>query len=113
MVGFLQEKRGRAALYVVAAALGVAACTNIADRFGGGTPPAEPAAAPPAATVGAGQVKVGLILPLSGSAANVAVSMRNAAEMALEEFKNPNIQLLVKDDAGARWPRLRARAMCR
>jgi ABC-type branched-subunit amino acid transport system substrate-binding protein len=26
--------------------------------------------------------------------------MKNAAEMALAEFKNPNIQLLVKDDAG-------------
>ena len=102
MAGFLQEKRGtlRAAFYVAVTALGVAACTNIADRFGGGTPPAEPAA-PPSATVGAGQIKVALILPLSGSAANVALSMRNAAEMALEEFKNPNIQLLVKDDAGA------------
>jgi len=29
-----------------------------------------------------------------------ALSMKNAAEMALAEFKNPNIQLLVKDDAG-------------
>ena len=26
--------------------------------------------------------------------------MRNAAEMALAEFHNPNIQLLVKDDGG-------------
>ena len=26
--------------------------------------------------------------------------MRNAAEMALDEFKSPNLQLLVKDDAG-------------
>ena len=26
--------------------------------------------------------------------------MKNAAEMALAEFKNPNIQLLVKDDGG-------------
>src|SRR5215813_948192 len=26
--------------------------------------------------------------------------MKNAAEMALAEFKNPNIQLLIKDDAG-------------
>ena len=26
--------------------------------------------------------------------------MKNAAEMALAEFQNPNIQLLIKDDGG-------------
>ncbi len=61
-------------------------------------------AAPPqeAAPIGAGQVKVGLILPLtsSGNAAVAAQSMRNAAELALQEFNAPNIQLLVKDDGG-------------
>jgi ABC-type branched-subunit amino acid transport system substrate-binding protein len=52
--------------------------------------------------IGAGQIRVGLILPLSapGNAGVAAQSMKNAAEMALDEFKNPNIQLLVKDDAG-------------
>ncbi|MEJ2434598.1 MAG: penicillin-binding protein activator, partial [Pseudolabrys sp.] len=49
-----------------------------------------------------GQVRVGLILPLSaqGNAGIAAQSMKNAAQLALAEFKNPNIQLLVKDDAG-------------
>jgi ABC-type branched-subunit amino acid transport system substrate-binding protein len=53
--------------------------------------------------VGTGQVKVGLILPLSaaGNAAVAALSMKNAAEMALAEFQNPNIQLLIKDDGGS------------
>jgi len=53
--------------------------------------------------VGTGQVKVGLILPLSasGNAGVAALSMKNAAEMALAEFQNPNIQLLIKDDAGS------------
>src|SRR5712664_4084680 len=53
--------------------------------------------------VGTGQVKVGLILPLSaaGNAGVAAQSMKNAAEMALAEFQNPNIQLLNKDDAGS------------
>jgi len=53
--------------------------------------------------VGTGHVKVGLILPLSaaGNAGVAAQSMRNAAEMALAEFQNPNIQLLIKDDAGS------------
>ena len=35
-----------------------------------------------------------------GNAGAVAQSMRNAAEMALAEFNNPDIQLLVKDDGG-------------
>jgi ABC-type branched-subunit amino acid transport system substrate-binding protein len=47
-------------------------------------------------------VRVGLILPLSaaGNAGAAAQSMRNAAELALAEFANPNIQLIVKDDGG-------------
>jgi ABC-type branched-subunit amino acid transport system substrate-binding protein len=62
--------------------------------------PSGPAEQP--AAVGTGQVKVGLILPLSasGNAGVAAQSMRNAAEMALAEFQNPNIQLLIKDDGG-------------
>ena len=59
---------------------------------------------PPAAggEIAAGGVKVALILPLSapGNAGLVAQSMRNSAELALAEFSNPNIQLLIKDDAG-------------
>jgi len=62
--------------------------------------PAGPAQQPVA--IGNGQVKVGLILPLSasGNAGVAAQSMKNAAEMALAEFQNPNIQLLIKDDGG-------------
>src|SRR5205807_9096449 len=56
----------------------------------------------PATAIGGGKVKVALILPLSasGNAAVAAQSMRNAAEMALAEFNNPDLQLLVKDDRG-------------
>jgi len=52
--------------------------------------------------IGTGQVKVALILPLSasGNAGIAAQSMKNAAELALAEFSEPNIQLLVKDDGG-------------
>jgi ABC-type branched-subunit amino acid transport system substrate-binding protein len=62
--------------------------------------PTGPAQLPQA--IGNGQVKVGLILPLSaaGNAGVAAQSMKNAAEMALAEFQNPNIQLLIKDDGG-------------
>jgi ABC-type branched-subunit amino acid transport system substrate-binding protein len=66
------------------------------SQAGPSGPPQQPLA------VGNGQVKVGLILPLSaaGNAGVAAQSMKNAAEMALAEFQNPNIQLLIKDDGG-------------
>ena len=69
-------------------------------NFGGSAAPQPPPA--PEAAIGTGQVRVGLILPLSaqGNAGVAAQSMKNAAELALNEFKNPNIQLLVKDDGG-------------
>ncbi len=72
---------------------------NVGDLFGDQTTPA----AKPGANIGEGQVKVALILPLSaaGNAGVAAQSMRNAAEMALAEFNSPDIQLLVKDDAGS------------
>jgi Periplasmic binding protein len=66
------------------------------SQAGPSGPPQQPLVA------GNGQVKVGLILPLSasGNAGVAAQSMKNAAEMALAEFQNPNIQLLIKDDGG-------------
>jgi hypothetical protein len=77
--------------------------STLTNAFGTGPsgPPAGPAQQPQA--VGTGGVKVGLILPLSaaGNAGIAAQSMKNAAEMALAEFQAPNIQLLIKDDAGS------------
>jgi branched-chain amino acid transport system substrate-binding protein len=66
------------------------------------TPPPQSPQTPLAAPIGAGQVKAALILPLSaaGNAGVAGQAMRNAAEMAVTEFNNPNIQLLVKDDGG-------------
>ena len=92
--------RTRAVLSLSAAAIALAAC---ATQLGGGAPtpqPGEPTSAN--ASVGEGQVRVAMILPLSaqGNAGVAAQSMKNAAEMALAEFKSPNIQLLVKDDGG-------------
>ena len=76
------------------------ACSGTSELFNNSTPPAGSAQLP--AAIGTGAVKVGLILPLSaaGNAGTVALSMKNAAEMALVEFSSPNIQLLIKDDGG-------------
>ena len=102
--GALSRGRRRlcAALGFAAAAAVLTACAGNNSEFFSNTPPAQPDAQAPGSTLGAGQVRVGLILPLSaqGNAGIAAQSMKNAADLALAEFKNPNIQLLVKDDGG-------------
>lgn len=47
-------------------------------------------------------VKIGVLLPLGGfdQSAAVAKSLKQAAEMALFERDDPNVQLIVKDDGG-------------
>ena len=97
-------RRGGLALGL-AAAFGLAACaggSGNAARFTSEGPPPHMAEQPPQPPPANGQVRVALILPLSaqGNAGVAAQSMKNAAEMALAEFKQPNVQLLVKDDAG-------------
>jgi ABC-type branched-subunit amino acid transport system substrate-binding protein len=88
----------------------LSACGSVGGTLGPlsnpfATNPESPAPGGPAQqpiVAGNGQNKVGLILPLSasGNAGVAAQSMKNAAEMALAEFQNPNIQLLIKDDVG-------------
>ncbi len=91
------------ALGMAVAAFAVAGCSSSSfDRLGAdGTPP-QTDLQPQAGQIGAGQIRVALILPLSapGNAGVAAQSMKNAAELALAEFKEPNVALLVKDDAG-------------
>ena len=93
--------RVRTTLSIAVTAAILAACST---QLGGGPPVAQrPGEAATAnAAVGEGQVRVALILPFSGqgNASVAGQSMKNAAEMALAEFKSPNIQLLVKDDGG-------------
>ena len=101
----LSEPTRRTAVGLILGAPLLAACSGgqISNPFASpqNEGPAGPQQQPLA--VGTGQVKVGLILPLSaaGNAGIAAQSMKNAAEMALAEFQNPNIQLLIKDDAGS------------
>jgi ABC-type branched-subunit amino acid transport system substrate-binding protein len=98
----------RTALGLILGAPLLSACSNVQQGFGQLSNPFEQPTAPAGppqqpAVAGNGQVKVGLILPLSasGNAGVAAQSMKSAAEMALAEFQNPNIQLLIKDDAGS------------
>jgi len=102
------RRRALAGLLATAAGL-VSGCSSNSSFFSSNSrlfsttpPPATNAPGAPATTIGTGQVKVGLILPLSagGNAGVAGQAMRNAAEMALAEFSAPNIQLLVEDDAG-------------
>ncbi|MCW5701749.1 MAG: penicillin-binding protein activator [Xanthobacteraceae bacterium] len=97
----------RSAMGLILGAPLLGACASVQQSFNqfsnpfSSEPPAGPQQEPTA--IGTGQIKVGLILPLSaaGNAGVAAQSMKNAAEMALAEFQNPNIQLLIKDDAGS------------
>ena len=94
------DKVARLGLVVAATAALLGACSVSIPSLPG-TQPTAPQQ--PAAALGGGQVRVGVILPLSapGNAGLAAQSMRNAAELALAEFNAPNIQLLVKDDRGS------------
>jgi branched-chain amino acid transport system substrate-binding protein len=100
------RRRSLAGLMAAAGAL-LAGCSGNSSYFSSlpsfsSTPQAQSAQPVAEATIGTGQVKAALILPLSaGANAGLAgQAMRNAAEMALAEFNSPNIQLLVKDDGG-------------
>ncbi len=99
------RRRSLAGLLAAAGTL-LAGCSGSSNYFSSfpsfSSSPAPQGAEAPGTTLGAGQVKVGLILPLSagGNAGVAGQAMRNAAELALAEFNSPNVQLLVKDDAG-------------
>lgn len=103
-VALPSRRRAVAGLLSTAATLlaGCAGNSSLLNSITSPTPPPQGAPAPPGATIGTGEVRAGLILPLSatGNAAVAGQSMRNAAEMAVAEFSSPNIQLLVKDDGG-------------
>jgi ABC-type branched-subunit amino acid transport system substrate-binding protein len=108
MSGSATTRRTALGLMLGAPLLG--ACSGVQQSLSQFSNPfsSQPAPGPAGApqqpiAVGNGQVKVGLILPLSasGNAGVAAQSMKSSAEMALSEFLNPNIQLLIKDDGGS------------
>jgi branched-chain amino acid transport system substrate-binding protein len=87
-------------------ALTLAGCNSIGVELQGldlGKPAASvpPVGAPLVGeTLGSGPVRVGMILPLTqnGAPSPIGVSMRNAAQLAIEEFAAPQITLMIQDD---------------
>ncbi len=83
---------------------------NSTSLIAPGAEVAAPATPPPAApgatvgeTLGTGPVRVGMILPLTqnGAPSPLGVSMRNAAQLAMDEFSGPYITLMIADDRSA------------
>ncbi|MDQ0316179.1 penicillin-binding protein activator [Amorphus orientalis] len=62
------------------------------------TQPSQPAGE----VIGSGSVPVALLLPMSagGEAAGLATAFRNAAELAMDDFPNSDIRILVRDTGG-------------
>lgn len=99
---------GRARGFAAAAAVGLAlsACaelsSSLSPKGSDSAPPAQTSQSPVSGdTIGNGPTRVALILPLSSAnGAALSRAMRNAAEMALAEFNNQDVTILVKDDKG-------------
>jgi ABC-type branched-subunit amino acid transport system substrate-binding protein len=86
-----------------AVGLGLLAALLAACSTAGPTPgPTASITAPGGATSPRAPVKIALLLPLGGmgETAAIAKSMKQAAEMALFEVNDPNVQLITKDDGG-------------
>jgi len=89
-------RRHLGALRLVLATLVVAVLAAACGAPGGGGPG-------PGLTGATGTVKVALLLPVtaSGSTPAVAKALKQAAELALFDFDNPNVSLVPKDTKGS------------
>src|SRR6187200_1291980 len=88
----LAVRAAKLALASLAVALPLSGC-------GGGSGPGPIA---PGVTASTGAVKVALLLPLTGSGntPSIAKALKQAAELALFDFDNPNVSLVPKDTKG-------------
>jgi len=106
----VQSRRGgalsRRALVGGGLALTLAGCNSSSLLAPEGAPPGPlpgaPVAPGPTAgeTLGTGPVKVGMVLPLNqnGAPSAIGTSLRNAAQLAIDEFSGPFLTLMVQDD---------------
>jgi ABC-type branched-subunit amino acid transport system substrate-binding protein len=87
-------------------ALTLAGCNPssvLSPGAGVSAPPLAPSGAPGPTVgeaLGTGPVRVGMVLPLTQNEAPspIGTSMRNAAQMAVEEFAGPYVTLMIQDD---------------
>jgi branched-chain amino acid transport system substrate-binding protein len=87
-------------------ALTLAGCNSAglempSDAGGPAPAPAQPAGGPPVGeALGTGPVRVGMILPLTqnGGPNPIGVSMRNAAQLAINDSGSTSITLMIQDD---------------
>src|SRR5580698_9292762 len=87
-------------------ALTLAGCNSAglempSDAGGPAPSPAQPAGGPPVGeTLGTGPVRVGMVLPLTqnGAPSPIGVSMRNAAQLAINDAGSSSITLMIVDD---------------
>ncbi len=97
----------RRALLSGGLALTLAGCNSGSLLAPGAEVGAPPAALPPGAagptvgeTLGTGPVRVGMVLPLTqnGAPSPIGASLRNAAQLAIDEFSGPFVTLMIQDD---------------
>jgi hypothetical protein len=83
-------------------ALTLAGCNSTGPDFSAQAVSAPPSAGAPLVgeALGSGPVRVGMIVPLTqnGGPSPIGVSMRNAAQLAIDDFGGPYITLMVEDD---------------
>lgn len=98
---------GRLTIPALVALLALSACGSFGDA-----PTPESVVLPqlddrqspaPVATIGEGAIVVALLLPTSagGSASGLAQSFQNAAQLAMDEVREDNVRIIVRDTAGA------------
>lgn len=98
-------RSGLAGAALAGVLLALAGCDGAPGGFGGGVGAGQPKSslpaqpAPPPVT---GSVKVALVLPTSagGQSGQIAQQLKNAADLALQDFPGAGIQLVAKDDGG-------------
>lgn len=84
----------------VAAAVALSGCSS--SGFGNALPKAQANLPVSGETLGTGAKRVALLLPMSatGNAGQLSQHLKNAADLAIRDFQNAGIQVLVKDDGG-------------
>ncbi|MBM3607194.1 MAG: penicillin-binding protein activator [Alphaproteobacteria bacterium] len=108
-----RRHRGRMGLAAAALLLATAGCSQVPGFGPTDGPPVSapvqpvdrgPPQAPSGTTIGTGPVRVALIVPLTqnGQPSVVGASLRNAADLAMQETGGSAITLLVKDSGASR-----------